>query len=330
VSNSGSVRSESRSLCGVGLRPLGNTTIRVSSLGVGCGTLAQGSGTEKFHSMLTFARRAGLAFFDSAPLYGGSESLLGEHLREQQRGEYVLATKVGRYPAPGGSRHFDFSRGAVSSSLLRSLERLGTDYIDLLALHDLAPAMLGHDGYVRAMGDLRQGTLECLLNLKARGVIRAIGVATYDPEAAMEILGICPLDYVMIVSAYSLLSQDAADKLIPYCETHGIGVICASPFHSGILATGSVEGARYNFGPASSQIVAQVRRIETFCQRHDVRLAAAALQFPLRNRAVSSVLVGHCTPAEVAANLEALAEPVPEDFWDDLSAESIIPAAERA
>ncbi|MFM9625907.1 aldo/keto reductase, partial [Streptomyces turgidiscabies] len=82
--------------------------------------------------------------------------------------------------------------------------------------------------------------------------------ATYDARAALAVLEMAALDYVMIVSAYTLLSQEAAEELIPYCADRGIGVICASPFHSGILVRGPADGARYNYSSAGPQILAQV------------------------------------------------------------------------
>lgn len=98
----------------------------------------------------------------------------------------------------------------------------------------------------------------------------------------------------------------------------------AAPFNSGILATGAVPGATYFYTPAEADIVARVKRIEAVCARHSVAIAAAALQFPLRQRAITSVVTGMRDPDEARANLAHVAAPIPAAFWREMETELLI------
>src|SRR6185437_1206657 len=96
-----------------------------------------------------------------------------------------------------------------------------------------------------------------------------------------------------------LLDQTALDELFPLCMEHRIRVIIGGPFNSGILATGAVPGARFDYAPASTLTLERVRRIEAICARHDAPLAAVALQFPFAHDAVVAVIPGARSKADV-------------------------------
>jgi len=116
--------------------------------------------------------------------------------------------------------------------------------------------------------------------------------------------------------------------LLPLALEKGVGVMLGGIFNSGILATGAVPGARYNYEAASPEIMAHVARIEAVCARHGVPLPRAAVQFVLGHPAVSTLVLGAVKPAEIARNLAALDEPVPAALWDELKAEGLLdPAA---
>jgi D-threo-aldose 1-dehydrogenase len=308
----------------VARRTLGRADLSVTALGVGGGTLATGQNAQQTASMLETCWTAGLRYYDTAPLYGTSEIQFGDFLMSRGRSSYVLSTKVGRTPAPPGERRFDFSRGAIEASVAHSLTRLRTDYVDILSIHDLTPVMLG-PSFDAARRELLSEAVPYLLDLKHRRVIRALGIALYDPAVALEFLTSNAFDCVMIVGAYSLLCHDALDELLPYCSSRGIGVLSASPFHTGLLVTGAKAGARFNFQPASPAQLDTVRRIERICSIYDVKLPAAALQFPLLHPAIASVVVGHRTPQEVATNLAWLDERIPREFWDALKHAGLLP-----
>ena len=308
-------------------RPVGRTGIMVSALGVGGGTLATGGDEGKVDAMLRGCWDGGLRYYDTAPLYGNSESMVGRFLSRFERQSYVVSDKVGRLPAPAGERRFDFSRPSVEQSVETSLNRPGTDYIDLLSVHDLTPAMLG-ESYPAMRDEFLHGAVDLLVQLKRDHIVHSLGLALYDCAVALEQLQGGAFDYVMIVGACSLLCQDALTALLPYCSSQGIGLLSASPFHTGLLVSGAVAGARFNYRPADAVMLAKVRRIEGICAAHAVSLPAAALQYPLRYPAIASVVVGHQAPSEVATNLAWLREPIPQAFWDDLVREELLPPDE--
>lgn len=96
----------------------------------------------------------------------------------------------------------------------------------------------------------------------------------------------------------------------------------AAPFDSGILATGAVPGATYNYQPATPDIIARVKEIESLCAAFDVPLQAAALQYALQNDAVTSVVTGMRSQVEVAQNVASMRVPIPAEFWTRLNAAS--------
>src|SRR5665213_4261793 len=118
----------------------------------------------------------------------------------------------------------------------------------------------------------------------------------------------------------------ALDDFLPLCASGKQSVIVASPFNSGILATGAVEGARYFYEPAPAPIVERVRRLEAVCARYAVPLGAAALQFTLGHPAVTTAVCGYRSRDEVDTNLAWSALPTPAALWDELKSAQLIPS----
>jgi D-threo-aldose 1-dehydrogenase len=131
-------------------------------------------------------------------------------------------------------------------------------------------------------------------------------------------------DTMLLAGRYSLLEQPALEHFLPLAQRKGIGVMLGGVFNSGILATGAVPGARYNYAAPPPAIEEKVRRIEAVCAAHGVALAHAALRFPLGHPSVSSVVLGAVNPAEVEQNLAAMAAPVPAALWSDLKSAGLL------
>ncbi|MFE5027770.1 aldo/keto reductase [Streptomyces sp. NPDC056656] len=130
----------------------------------------------------------------------------------------------------------------------------------------------------------------------------------------------CDLDLVLLAGRYTLLDQSAMADLFPACRAHGTKVVVGGVFNSGILLDPSPR-ARYDCAPADAAIVAKARRIEEVCDRHDVPLAAAALQFPLAHPQIASVLIG----ARSVPDLDLLEVIIPDALWHDLRANGLLP-----
>ena len=134
-------------------------------------------------------------------------------------------------------------------------------------------------------------------------------------------------DCFMLAGRYTLLDHTALDRFMPECERRGIAVLMAAPYNSGILATGALAGATFFYTDAPPEIVERTRSIERVCKRHDVALAAAALQFPLAHPAVASVVTGMRNQDEVAQNIAHCRRPIPPAFWQELKHEGLIAGA---
>jgi D-threo-aldose 1-dehydrogenase len=258
----------------------------------------------------------GVRLFDTAPLYGSgiSEQRLGAALRDRPRAGYELSTKVGRllrpgepdaifHGAPALGPVFDFSGDGMLTSLEESLTRLGLDRVDTAFVHDPG----GH--IEQALGGLAA----------LRGLCR-LGVGTNHVATALAFARDGDIDQVMIAGRYTLLDRSAEDELLPLCAERHIAVTAAGVFNSGILAGGTT----FDYQPASPEIVARVRDLAALCVRHDVPLAAAALQFPLRHPAVRTIVVGARNAGEIEQNLAYAALAIPEDFWFE---EALIPCS---
>jgi D-threo-aldose 1-dehydrogenase len=328
-------------------RKLGSTQLRVTELGFGAGPLGDFYGaipSSTAAATVEAAWEAGLRTFDTAPLYGygRSELRLGHVLREMSREEYVLCTKVGRYFAPvkagedtsdlrpGGLPFrpvLDYSYDGALRSLEHSLLRIGVARVDIVHLHDLdAWACGGEENAERCLRQAESGAFKALAELRASGDIRAIGVGVNQPSWAARVIRALDLDCVMIAGRYSLLNQEAAEDLFPLCLERNIGVLAAGPFNGGLLVRGPAPGVRYNYAEPPAEIVERLRRLQAICQRHDVPIAAAALQFTAAHPAVNCVVAGAMSADEVRANVDHLRRPIPASFWDDLRASALLPA----
>jgi D-threo-aldose 1-dehydrogenase len=267
-----------------------------------------------------YAVDAGLRLLDTSPMYGvgRSERLIGAALATIPREQVVLSTKVGRRVSPEGKLVPDWTRDGILCGIEESLARLGVDHVDILLIHD-------PDEVYREALDV---VFPVLADLRSQGVIRAVGAGMNQWQMELQFARDADFDCFLLAGRYTLLEQTSLDEFLPYCVEHQISLILGGVLNSGILATGAVPGATYNYYPASEEIQERVRRIEAVCTRHGVPLRIAALQFPLAHPAVASLVVGARSPAEVQANVDALAVPVPSDLWAELREEGLIhPAA---
>lgn len=262
----------------------------------------------------------GVRFFDTAPLYGYgvAEHRLGRAVAGRPRDELVLATKVGRLlragaapdpdqsfwrDAPPLNPVFDFSYDATLRSLEESLERLGQDRVDVLHIHD-------PDEHVE---EALTGAYRALDRLRSEGVIEAIGVGANHVQPLVRFAREAAPDCFLLAGRWTLLDRSGAG-LLQLCLERGIAVIAGGVYNSGILA----GGATFDYRPAPPEVLDHARRLRATCERHGVPLVAAAIQFPLRHAAITTVLVGPRSPAELDESVDALAVAVPDEVWAEL------------
>jgi D-threo-aldose 1-dehydrogenase len=301
----------------------------VGELGYGAanvGNLYRAMSGEEARAVLDAAWECGIRHFDTAPHYGLglSERRLGAFLATKPRAEYVVSTKVGRLlrPSPETAdrlddenqfavpaslrRVWDFSARGIRASLEESLERLGLDAVDVLYLHDPDEHELADD--------LATG-VPALAALREEGLVSAIGIGSKSTEALLAAVRTSALDLAMVAGRYTLLEQ--ADGVVEACREAGVGIVAAAVFNSGLLSTPR-PGGRYEYGAVPAEMLARAERLAEVCARHGVTLPEAALQFPLREPAVRSVVVGAATPEQVRENARRMQVEIPEALWDEL------------
>ncbi|MGW8767219.1 aldo/keto reductase [Streptomyces sp. NPDC055815] len=307
--------------------PLGGTGVSVGRIALGTAPLAglyAPVGEEQARATLAAAWQAGVRTFDTAPHYGAglAERRLGAYLAERPPGEAVVSTKVGRLLVPGAAtpgdegfhgappdlvRVRDYTADGVRRSLEESLERSGLDAFDIVLVHD--PDDHGDQALSEAY--------PALARLRAEGVVRAVGVGMNQTEMLSRFVRETDVDCVLVAGRYSLLDRRAERELLPLCAARGVGVLVGGVFNSGVLADPRPD-ARYDYAQAPEPVLRAARELDRRCAAHGVPLAAAALRFPLRHPAVTGIVVGAASPAEVVQNAAHAVRDIPEQLWEDL------------
>jgi D-threo-aldose 1-dehydrogenase len=328
-------------------RELADTGLAVSVLGLGgagLGELFETVEEETAQGIVSTAWSGGIRFYDTAPWYGHgmSEHRMGHFLRQQDRDQYALSTKVGRLYRPAGSPgyltppwvgglpfelHFDYSYDGIMRSWEDSLMRLGLNRVETLVIHDLDSGYHGSGKVMEAHQQaLESSGWKALEELKNGGQIRAIGAGINADAMIPYFLEYFDMDFMLVAMPYTLLDQEPLEDILPACINKGVSVVIGSPYASGILATGPVEGALYNYAPADSVVLQKTRDIKAVCDSHGVSLQAAAMQFPLGHASVISVIPGATAPEHVSANVANLTAEIPGSLWTDLKNEKLLVA----
>lgn len=312
---------------GFGAAPIGNFLKPISE--------------ETSDAMVQRAWNAGMRYFDTAPYYGHglSEARLGHSLRWKPRDEYVLSSKVGRVlrasprkttdfkPWADGlpfTCRFDYSYDGTMRSFEDSLQRLGLERIDILFIHDADIFTHGPEKQKVYFKQAMEGCYPALLKLREQGVVKSIGVGVNNWEVSLDFLKQGDFDSLLVAGRYTLLEQDSLDELLPLCEKRDVAIVVGGGLNSGILATGAVPGAKYNYSPAPDRIMEKMRKIEAVCKAHDVLLPAAALQFLLAHPCAASHVPGTRTVEQMDQNIAWVTHPIPAGFWEDLKREGLL------
>jgi D-threo-aldose 1-dehydrogenase len=326
---------------------VGRTSLTVTRLGLGgasIGGLFRPVTDRDARTVIEHAWSIGIRSFDVAPLYGygTAERRMGDVLAGRPRDDFVLSTKVGRlvravgevqpgddldhqaidgrddayYPGSAGRRIvFDYSYDGVRRSVEASLQRLGLSRIDILYIHD-------PDSHWREAID---GAYPALEQLRADGVVRAIGAGMNQSEMLARFAQETDMDVLLVANRYTLLDQGALAELLPRCLERGIAVMVGGVMNSGVMVDPR-PGSRFDYGPAPAAVVERGRRIAGVCARLGVPLRAAAIQFPLAHPAVTGLIAGVRTPAHLDDYPASLRMPIPAALWDELRAEDLIAA----
>lgn len=290
----------------------------------------------------------GIRYFDNAPFYGAglAELRMGKALAGKPRDAFVISTKVGRvildevedvsardlgekgdvfkYGRPNKIVN-DYSEDATLLSIEDSLNRLQTDRLDIVWVHDVAQDFYG-DEWLGVFESARKGAFKTLDQLRDEGVIKAwgLGVNRVEPiEILLALEGARP-DGFLLAGRYTLLDHDRAlQRVMPAVAQRGLGIVVGGPYSSGAL----VGGPNFEYAPAKPEVLARVAAIKAIADRHGISMKAAGLQFCLANPAVAAVIPGASRPSRIAEDRAALAETAPADFWRELRASGLVAVA---
>jgi aryl-alcohol dehydrogenase-like predicted oxidoreductase len=289
-------------------RKLGDSEIEVSEISLGS-WLTYGAGVEREHTeaCTRAAFDAGINFFDTANVYGGgaAESAWGEVLKDFDRSSYVLATKV-FFPMSETDR--GLSREQVHKQIDSSLQRLGTDYVDLYQCHRPDP-----DTPI-------EETMEALTEVCEAGKAREIGFSEWTIEQIQAGLDVPNVKkWASSQPQYNMIWRAPEAELIPFCEQHGISQIVWSPLAQGILtgkykpgepapedsraASDAMNWAMDRY--RSDELLEAVQRLIPIAEQAGISMVTMALAWCLRQKNLASVIIGASRPEQVHQNAEA-------------------------
>lgn len=278
-------------------RRLGKTDMDISVLSFGASSLGAefrkidlNEAVKSVHVALDH----GMNFIDTSPYYGRglSESLLGFALDGIPRDSYYLGTKLGRY-APS---HFDFSAKRVRESVDISLERMRTDYLDIILCHDIE--------FVN-MQQIWDETIPELYKLKDAGKVKHIGVSGYPMKIFREAAAHSEIDVILSYNHYTLQNTMLED-LVDEMQAKQIGIMNAAPFSARLLTNAPLP----EWHKATDSVRAICKQAAQHCTAAGVDIAKLALQFSIANENMTTCITGSANPGRVSQWCEWLQEPL--------------------
>lgn len=322
-------------------RRLRNRDVSFTLMGLGCaqmGNLYRLTSYDEAFGAFRAAWDSGVRYFDTAPFYGytRSERRLGTMTTDRDRNEYVMSTKVGRLMVPDNSvgteedgfvaplpfrPTYDYSYDAIMRSFEASQQRLGLFAIDVLYVHDIGRVTHG-DRHQYYWDQLTKGRgFRALGELRSTGLVKAVGLGVNEWQAVSEAMDEFDIDVTMLAGRYTLLEQDSL-ALLDRCHRHGVGVVVAGAFNSGLLA----GNRKFNYSDAPADILARVADIEAACEAEGVPMQAAALTFPTLHPTVVTVVSGARNYEQMMANIDWFEQDIPSSFWLRLKEQGVLSA----
>ena len=286
-------------------RTLGKTGMEVTALSFGASSLGAefrkidlNEAVKSVHVALDL----GMNLIDSSPYYGRglSEALLGIALDGIPRDRYYLCTKLGRY-AP---KHFDFSAKRVRESVDISLERMKTDYLDIILCHDIE--------FVD-MKQIWEETIPELQKIKQEGKVKNIGISGYPMHIFKQGAANADLDVILSYNHYTLQNTMLAD-LVGEMKASGIGVMNAAPFSARLLTNAPLP----EWHKATPDVRQTCKKAAEHCTAAGVDIAKLALQFSVANAEMTTCIAGSANPDRVAQWCQWLQEPLDEQLLKEV------------
>ena len=312
----------------------------------GLGGLAAGNGfntistDEEILEMLNASWDAGVRYFDTSPFYGLSlsERRFGDLLRNKNREDYILSSKVGRLLTPSSEPlkkkwhwanpspfhyKYDYTASGTRRSIEDTLHRLGVSSLDIVFIHDLSPQNSDFgDDWMKYFNEAKKGAMPELAKMKKEGMIKGWGLGINTAHAVSKTLDVADPDIFLLALQYSILDhKEALDSTFPLLEKRGVSAVIGAPLNGGFLAGRD----RFNY---SSIIPPEMKKkyasLTAIANKHGIDTRTAALQFAAEPSAVSSIIPGARTAQQVKANVASMKVKIPSEFWDELKSKKLI------
>jgi len=300
------------------LRKIARADLSVTALGLGTAPLGGLYTDVEEAAALAVIEEAldqGIKYFDTAPLYGNglAEHRLGMGLGQARAKLVTISTKVGRLLIKDGKGNltettFDYTPQGMRQAMAESLDRLQLPRVNIAYIHD--PDDFPDQAINEAYPELAK--------MREEGIVSAIGVGINQTELAVRFVKETDLNVVLIAGRYTILDQSAAKELLPLAQQKNVSIVVGGVFNSGILAN-PVVGATYNYAAAPIELIERAVAMKELLQGWNIPLTAAAIQFPMRHPAVTSVLTGARSVAELTANIRDFNVEIPEECWTALA-----------
>lgn len=300
------------------LRAYGSTGLQVSPVCLGTSSWGPPRAGESVDERDERIEALARAFFrgelqinllDTSNIYGESEAelLIGRALRAHggiQPG-LVLQTKVDRDVATN-----DFGEAQVWRSLEQSLERLGVDRIQMLFLHD--PENIGFDASMA-----KGGPMGALLAMREQGIAQFIGISGGPVSVLDQFVETGYFDALITHNRFTLVDR-SADRLIDRATSMGMGIANAAPYGAGVLTGDSRFRGTYGYAPIRPEVHDAVNAMRWLCDQAGVPLAAAALQFSVRDPRIHTTIVGASSVDRLDETFRHLEAEIPVELWEQL------------
>ena len=279
-------------------KELGKTGMKISHLCFGASSLGSVfHATKEAESIeaVEAAIEGGINFIDVSPYYGHykAETVLGKALLRIPRDKYFLSTKVGRY-GKDGVNTWDYSGKRATESVYESMERLNIDYIDLINVHDIEFQAAMEGGLQKVVDE----TLPALVELKKKGVVGHVGITDLQLENLKWVIEHSEegtVESVLNFCHYCLND----DKLVDFMESHGIGIVNASPLSMGLLSQRGVP----DWHPAPKPLVEACAKAAAHCAEKGYPIERLAIQYSVSNPRIAGTLFSSANPENVKRNI---------------------------
>ena len=196
-------------------------------------------------------------------------------------------------------------------SVEESLKALNVDSVDVLFLHD--------PEYVKDINDVtkKDGALDELFKIKEEGLAKAVGLAMGRIDIMFPILKKWDFDVIINHNRYTLLNREAGE-MYSYAHSKNISIFNAAPYAGGVLAKGPNNFKKITYQNATEEKLAPVREIEKICKKYNVEMGAAALQFSMKDKRITSTICGVTSVQSIEKNISWAETDIPQEFWNEV------------